>query len=382
MVQRAMTTRSPLRVALMLESDGPGGAEVMLLHLAEELRRRGHSVLPVGPRDGSGWLAERFRERGFESATFSLSAPIDPGCWRRLVSLLREQRIDVVHSHEFTMGVYGGLAANSLSLRHVITMHGGRYYSERWRRRAALGWAARRSAALVGVSDATASDLRRTLPAVADRVRVVPNGIPVVAGDRAGTRARLGLRDEERLTLAVGNLYPVKGHDVLLRAFATIATTSIGSVWRIAIAGRGESEGFLRQLATELGIGDRVHLLGLRSDVPDLLAAADLFVLPSRSEGLPLALIEAMGASLPIVATNVGGIAEVVTHDVDAMLVPPEEPAAMAAALARLMGDASRRQALGSAARLRATGTYGVRSMCDRYEVLYGAGPVDAGASR
>src|SRR6185437_10315739 len=152
-------------------------------------------------------------------------------------------------------------------------MHGSRYYAERWRRRAALRWAASQSRALIGVSDATADDLRRTLPSVADRVCVVPNGIPFVSGNRASARASLGLGDGNRLILSVGNLYPVKGHDVLLHALALIA---------------GDAESSLRQLANELGIAERVRFLGLRSDVPDLLAAADLFVLPSRSEGLPL----------------------------------------------------------------------------------------------
>jgi glycosyltransferase involved in cell wall biosynthesis len=380
MAQSGMTADMPYRVALMLESDGPGGAEVMLLHLAVELRRRGHFVLPVGPQVGSGWLAQRFRESGFEPATFILRSPVDVRCWRGLVALLRDRRIDVVHSHEFTMAVYGGVAAHSLSVPHVITMHGGRYYAERWRRRAALGWAAARSRALVGVSDATADDLRRTLPSVAGRVRVVPNGIPFVAGNRAEARTRLGLADAQRLILAVGNLYPVKGHDVLLRAFAMIANDPAASEWSVAIAGRGEAEASLRLLAAELGIADRVRLLGLRSDVPDLLAAADLFVLPSRSEGLPLALIEAMAASLPIVSTDVGGIAEVVARDVEARLVPPENPARMASALSNLIGDPNRRLALGHAARQRATSAYGVESMGDRYEALYDAAPGEAGA--
>lgn len=362
----------------MLESDGPGGAEVVLLHLADELRRRGHFVVPVGPQAGCGWLAERFREHGFEPATFSLRSPVDVRCWRGLVALLREHHVDVVHSHEFTMGVYGAFAANTLSLPHVITMHGGRYYAQRWRRRKALAWAAVRSRALVGVSVATANELRRALPSAAARVCVVPNGIPFVAGNRAAARASLRLGESSRLILAVGNLYPVKGHDILLHAFALIANDPAAAAWSVAIAGRGEAEMALRQLAAELGIGGRVHLLGLRSDVPDLLAAADLFVLPSRSEGLPLALVEAMGASLPIVSTEVGGIAEVVRRDIEATLVPPENPAQMAAALVRLISNAERREALGRAARARATSAYSVESMGDQYEALYNAPPTTA----
>ncbi|MBX6330718.1 MAG: glycosyltransferase [Gemmatimonadaceae bacterium] len=371
-------TLPPLRVALMLESDGPGGAEMMLLHLAEELRRRGHEVLPVGPDNKSGWLAERFRERGFAPTTFSLRRAIDLRCLRGLTALLRAHDIQVVHSHEFGMAVYGAAAARRIGARHVITMHGGRYYAEQWRRRAALRWAARRSVALVGVSTATANDLRDTLALRDGEVVVVPNGIPFRAGERAPLRRALAVRDDDLLLVAVGNLYPVKGHAVLLRALATLHREHADLRWRLAIAGRGEEESALRAAAEREGIADRVHLLGYRGDVPDILAAADAFVMPSLSEGLPLALVEAMSASLPIVASDVGGIPEAVTRDVEALLAPPGDPVALAAALARVLGDASLRARLGAAARRRALRDFSVATMGDAYERLYRGGAAPA----
>ncbi|HEU4642464.1 MAG TPA: glycosyltransferase [Gemmatimonadaceae bacterium] len=370
---------APLRVALMLESDGPGGAEVMLLQLAEELRRRGHHVLPVGPDDGCGWLAARFRERGFEPATYSLRRPIDLRCLDQLTRLLRVRRVDVVHSHEFTMAVYGAAAARRTGARHVITMHGGRYFAEQWRRRAALRWAARRSDALVAVSGATAEDLRRVLGLPPHAVRVVPNGIEFRTGSRERVRAELGVGRDELLLVAVGNLYPVKGHMVLLRALAALRDASVAR-WRLAIAGRGEEEEPLRAFAAREGIADRVHLLGFRSDVPDILAAADAFVMPSLSEGLPLALVEAMSMALPILASDVGGIPEVVARGEEALLSPPGDADALAAALRDLLSHPERRAALGAAARRRALRDFSARTMGDAYERIYRGRAADAAA--
>jgi glycosyltransferase involved in cell wall biosynthesis len=127
----------------------------------------------------------------------------------------------------------------------------------------------------------------------------------------------------------------------------------------------------LRNFAEAEGLADRVHLLGYREDVPDILAAGDMFVMPSLSEGLPLALVEAMSASLPVIASQVGGIPEVVEHEREALLTPPGHPDALADALRRLMRDEAMRVALGGAARRRALSDFGVRAMGDAYERLY-----------
>jgi glycosyltransferase involved in cell wall biosynthesis len=366
---------APLRIALMIECDGPGGAELMMLELAKELRARGHTVLPVGLSAGTGWLGARFVAAGFEPASFELRSPLDLTAVRALTSILHDFRADVVHSHEFTMAIYGAAAAKRASARHVITMHGGLYYAAAWRRRAALRWATRRSAALVGVSDATASALQRILGIDKSKLHVVPNGIPLRTGVRAKLRSELGLAPGELLIVSVGNLYPVKGHAVLIDALAKLRERT---GWRLAIAGRGEEEARLRAQAATAGIGDRVHLLGFRDDVADILAAADLFTMPSLSEGLPLALVEAMSFGLPVVVTGVGGVPEVVTDGAEGILVPPSDAGALAAALGALLADAPRRQKMGEAARTRALRDYALSTMADRYERLYrGAAPVN-----
>ncbi len=359
-------------VALLLESDGPGGAEQMLLNLASELRRRGHEVVPVGPAVGEGWLAARFVERGFRPETFRLSSPVDLRCVLDLVRVFRGRGVDVVHSHEFSMAVFGAVAAHLTGRRHVITMHGGRYYAARRRRRAALRWAFRTSDAVVAVSSASRDDLAATLGVPLEDIHVVANGVPHGGRPRPELRRSLALEKGDALILSVGNLYPVKGHDVLVGALARVARLRPDLAWVAAIAGRGAEEARLRTMAAGNGIAHRVHLLGFRDDIPALLTACDVFVHPSRSEGLPLALLEAMHAGVAIVATDVGGIGEVVRTEQEAILVPPDDEQALARALIRVLDDGRLRARLAGRALARARLDHSVGSMTDRYEQLYG----------
>lgn len=360
------------RVALLLESDGPGGAEQMLLNLASELRLRGHGVVPVGPAEGEGWLPARFRERGFEPESYRLGWPMDPRCLADLTGIFRRRDVDVVHSHEFSMAVFGAAAARITGRRHVITMHGGRYYAGRWRRRAVLRWAFRASDDVVAVSAATRDDLARTLGVERTGIRVTPNGVHPLEGSPEPVREELGTANGELLILAVGNLYPVKGHDTLVRALARVRGSRPELRWRAAVAGRGEEEARLKSLAADLDVGDRIRFLGFRDDIDDLLAACDVFALPSRSEGLPLALLEAMHAGAAVVATDVGGVPEVVTAGREALLVPPDRDEALASALIRVLEDERLRRRLGRRARRKARERFSVGAMADAYEDLYG----------
>ena len=369
---RSIAADGPLRIALMLETDGPGGAESVLLQLAEELRLRGHDVMPVGPASGCGWLGGEFAARGFTPQTFEPRHPIDWRCVTSLTALMRGHGTQSVHSHEFTMAVYGSVAARRAGAGHIITMHGGRYYAEAWRRRAALRWAMKRSAATTAVSGATATDPRRTLGVPCDAVRILPNGIRMPNGRREKVRRELNVHDDELVIVAIGNLYPVKGHAVLLRALAALDEQGGAPRWRLAIAGRGEDAQWLRSIAHDAaGIASRMHLLGFRSDASDILAAGDVFAMPSLSEGLPLALIEAMATGLAIVASDVGGIPEVVARGREAVLVPADSLTALAVAIRGMPDDPVRRAALGAAAQRRAHRDFSVAGMADAYEALY-----------
>lgn len=346
---------------------------MVLVRLSEELRRRGHTVIPVGPAKGVGWLGEQLRHIGFEPRTFTLRRPVDWRCARDLARMLRELRVDVIHSHEFTMGVYGTAASLLIRKPHVITMHGNETMTKALRRRIALRWAFRNSHASVGCSRSTRDTLERDLGLPAGRLGVVLNGVPEPRGVPEAVRREIGCKDGELLLFAAGTLVPRKGHMVLLQALHRLAISDCAIPWRLAIAGwrTGDEPARLEAYIAEHALGDRVHLLGQRGDVSDWLAAADVFVMPSLWEGLPLAILEAMLAGKVIVASVTSGIPEAIVSGVHGILVPPGDINALAVALRRVIEEPDLRLRLAAAARQRAELEFTIEAMTDRYEALY-----------
>jgi len=368
-----MTAMPRLRIAMMLESDGPGGAEMMVFRLCEELRQRGHTVVPVGPAHGVGWLGDHFRRVGFTPEVFQLQRPIDPGCVRGLMKLFRDHRIDAVHSHEFTMAVYGVAASRLLNLPHVITMHGGFKVGKALRRRIALRWAMRQSDHTVMVSRATQRQFATELGVDESLFTVVPNGVPVQMGESSGVRAEFGIGERDCVLVAVGVLERHKGHRILLEALARLESGGLRSPWKLIIAGGrgGDQHQSMLEYIRAAGLGERVHIVINRNDIADLLALADVFVMPSLWEGLPMAILEAMVARKAIVASAIAGIPEAIVDGREGLLVPAGEVAPLADALRLVLADPARRAALGAAAAARANRDFTVAVMAERYEALY-----------
>jgi len=360
-------TAAPLRIAQLLESDGPGGAENVVVHLSRRLHDDGAHVVVYVPARGQGWLRAQLEGSGVEFETFDITRPFSPHFAKWLAGSLESRQVQVVHSHEFSFAVYGAWAGRLAGIPQVTTMHGGRYYVEAMRRRVALGIALRATAEPVAVSEVLKKHLCHDLLLAPERISVVPNGIPSSAAVDPGVRASLGLPPSAKLVVAIGNLYPVKGHRFLVEALHQIAGRH--PEIHLLIAGRGDQLEPLKQLSASLGIAERVRLLGLRGDVPALLAAADVFALPSLSEGLPIAILEAMFASKPIVASDVGDIGAALGGY--GWLVPPGNAAGLADALDRVLSDAAGAKKVGEAAKARAHAEYGIDRMTERYETLY-----------
>jgi glycosyltransferase involved in cell wall biosynthesis len=362
-----------LRIAMMLESDEPGGAEMMVFRLSDELRRRGHTIVPVGPEHGVGWLGDVFRKGGFTPEVFRIQRPIDPNCVKGLVALFREHRIDVVHSHEFTMGVYGTAATRLMGLPHLITMHGGLTVCKALRRRIALRWAMRSSDYAIMVSRATQNQFAGDLGVDPSQFAVVPNGVPLQQGDPARVRAEFGISEGDCVLLAVGVLERHKGHMILLEALARLNARGLATPWKLIIAGGagGDRHESMLDYVREEGLSERVHIVLNRNDIADLLAATDVFVMPSLWEGLPMAVLEAMVARKAIIASSIAGIPEAIVDKQEGLLVPPGEVGPLAEALRSLITDPARRTTLGDAAAARAHREFTVGVMAERYEALY-----------
>jgi len=204
---------------------------------------------------------------------------------------------------------------------------------------------------------------------------VIPNGISVAdyapnPHNRERIRRELGIKSEAVVILHVGRFAEAKNHALLLRAFARLQSSQ---PLYLLLVGGGELLAPMQQRARELGIAERVRFLGVRSDIPAVLNAADIFTLPSRYEGNPMSVMEAMAAGLPVVATAVGGVPELVEEGVSGFLTPNEDLDALVAALQRLVDKADVRQQMGEAALRRAQEKFDVRHTVRAYEALYEA---------
>jgi len=355
-------------IAHLIEMDGPGGAERLVALLAGAVASGGAKSVAFLPEGGEGWLTRELRLIGITVA----HVPVD--AHRKTIAALeagfRRHDIAVAHSHEFAMGICGTVAARRTGAGHVITMHGGRSYATSWHRRLALRLAATHSGALVGVCREATEALRRDLWLPRRRVLTIANG--VFAPDfshPAPLRADLRLAEQDVLIVAVGNLYPVKGHRYLIEALGLLRERHPRA--HVAIVGRGELHDALHTQARSAGVGDRVHLLGFRPDVGSVLAAADVFAMPSLSEGLPLALLEAMRAGLPIIASDVGGIRTALANGEAGQLVLPGDPQDLATALDWILSQPSVAAGLGARAETRAVEEYDFQHTADCYASLY-----------
>jgi glycosyltransferase involved in cell wall biosynthesis len=286
-----------------------------------------------------------------------------------LIWLMRRLRPDIVHANSSKAGVLGRLAAALTRVPvRIFTVHGWAFKAHEGVAAAVYLWADRAMRPLttrticVAESERAAGLRARTCGAAG--TVVIRNG---VALDRP--RHRPGNATDDAMTvLSVGRLRAPKDFPVLVRAAEQLPPATA----RIAIAGDGPDRAGIEAAIRHDG-GAPVELLGERDDVPELLAAADVFVLPSRSEGMPLSVLEAMAAGVPVVASAVGGVPELVVDGVTGVLVPPGDAAALAAALARLAGDAAERERMGAAARRRAEAEFGIEACRRRHLDLYRA---------
>jgi glycosyltransferase involved in cell wall biosynthesis len=270
----------------------------------------------------------------------------------RLCWLIYRHRIDLIHVNSYVPGNYARLAAALMQVPIIIDhWHGFTRFNGK--RRLICRVLARCTDLSLAVSQGVKDYLLQEIGLDPAKIRVVANGVDVAAIDAArpgpAVRRDLGLLENVPVVGLVGRLdHWGKGHKELFTAMAQIRARH--PVHALMVGG-GRRIDEVRQVAASLGLAGQVHFLGQRQDVPDLLNAMDIFVLPSYSEGVSLALLEAMAAGLPVIATAVGGLPEVVTDGQTGLLIPPRDAAALDGALTRLLSDPSLAKQLGENAR-------------------------------
>lgn len=342
----------------------------MMLTLATWCRDFGHTVLVLAPLEEDQWLQEESARRGIDTYTFRRSGPLDIRCLHEITGELRRHRIELIHGHMFTGAYYGVAAARLLKIRSVVTFHGGAEQTDRFRRRVVIRWAIRNSDVATVVSEQMRQDIADALGPAFGRLEVIVNGMPTPHGDRQRLRDELMIGADERLVVAVGSCCVRKNHVALVHALAQLPPSV---PWRLAVCGReDDATAEIMAAIAHYNLHNRVHLLGVRLDVGDVLSATDVFAMPSLWEGTPLALIEAMMGARPCVASAVGGIPDMIDDGVSGLLVNPTATTELVHALGTLIqnadGIATR---LGSAAEIRARTGYGLDEMCTSYQAIY-----------
>jgi glycosyltransferase involved in cell wall biosynthesis len=361
-----------------------GGAPQNLLAIAGGLDGNRYEVSVVcGTGDPSeGSLMDRASSMGIPVRVVrGLQREIAPlkdalTFWR-LLRLIRGGRYQIVHTHISKAGVLGRLAARAAGVPVIVhTYHGDvfRSYFSPLKSRALLAFeqaAAAVSDRLIEVSGATLERHAAYGVARPDRFAVIPNGIdlaPFTPPDAREARARLGLPPDAPVVGTVAMLVPVKRIDVLLAAMETVVRRLPGAL--LVIVGDGNQRTRLEGRAAAT-LSGRVRFLGLRENVQDLLPAFDAFALSSDDEGLPTSVMEAMAAGLPVVATAVGGVPEVVEHGQSGLLVPRQDIEALAEALVSLLEAPDRARAMGLRGRQIARERFDVRRLVARVDALY-----------
>jgi glycosyltransferase involved in cell wall biosynthesis len=358
-----------MRVAMLSESTGLGGAEVMLIQLSSELKSRGHHVTLICPERSDRWLIGEAERRGVPVVMLQASWSFDPRGPLNIAKALRMHRIEILHAHMFASAVLGSAAAAFVHIPTVITLHTGAEQTGTLRRRLALQIALRLSAATTVVSDKMRTDLIEALGAVARRSITIPNGVPIQNGVRDSVRAELAVGPHEVVVLAVGSCCARKNQALLVDALAMLPREI---PWRLMIAGReDDGSAAIRTSVNRHRVEDRVSLVGVREDVANLLAAADIFAMPSTWEGMPLALAEAMMAGLPAIASNVGGMPEMIEHGRSGFIAPELNAASFSNILHALLTQQELRSTVGQEAARTASRRFSVGNMADRYEALY-----------
>ena len=366
----------PLRLLWLIDSLTLGGAEALTAVFARAVDpgRLALTVCALKSLGGNPFAAE-LAAAGTPAVELGSRGLSDLGAFRRLLALVRATRPDVIHAHLTDATIWGAAAARLAGRPCVATLHvapPGPPGPRRPLHRLAL---ARGCARVLAVSEAArrewlaAGGRPRLRP---ERVAVVPNGVEPerwTAPPEEGRTARreLGVPEGAPLAVTVAALRPGKGLRDLLAAVPAVLERVPAA--RFLVVGDGPLAGELAAAAR--GLGGRVLLAGFRRDPPALLAAADLFVLPSRDDALPTALLEAMAAGLPVVAGDAGGIPEIVAPGTG-RLVPPGDPRALAAAVAELLASPSERAALAAAGRARVRRRFTASAWCERLLDLYG----------
>ncbi|MGC2769718.1 MAG: glycosyltransferase [Candidatus Acidiferrum sp.] len=360
-----------MKILQLISSGGFYGAESVLLNLSVELQRSGHTCM-VGvfenAKNANTEVGARAEIAGLAVRRIPCRSRFDWQTVRQIQKIIEEDGIDLVHAHGYKADFYALLAARLAEVPVTATCHN--WLGESWSMRAYARldrYLLRFFDGVAAVSNSVAEQLEHT--GTRQRMRVIANGVPT-RGPGIESRLADQIRKGDRLVVgAVGRLSLEKGAAVLIEAASKICPDFPQAFF--VVVGDGPLRSSVEAGVRELGITGQFLFTGERNDVDQIYRSFDVYVLPSFQEGMPMALLEAMAAGLPVVATKVGGVPDLVCDPSVGTLVEPGDPTAFAAGIRGLLSDQSRRERMGSNARRRVEDHFSAAAMARNYGELY-----------
>jgi glycosyltransferase involved in cell wall biosynthesis len=350
---------------------GMGGSEKVVHTIARKLDRKRFSSTIISFEDGP--VRKMYEELGLSVHVVPKRGGHDPACVFKLRQVLRQEQIDIVNPHHFGPLVYAYAATRMNGVKLVYTEH------SRWQleqlsglKKTANMVMLAQAQALVAITEQIENYYVHSMGLHPDKVHLIRNGID---GDiyhergRGNLRNELGLADDSQLIGMVANLRPEKNHKIMIAAFNLVAEAMPGA--RLVLIGLDCMQGEVQRYAAGSRFAERIHFLGLREDVPELLSSLDVVCLPSRYEGLPLTILEAMACSVPVIGADVLGINGVIRNDVNGLLVPADDHEHLARCVMRLLNDEPARKRLTAAGKTLVAEHFSLDAKIKEYEYLF-----------
>lgn len=359
-----------MRILLLAKHLNTGGVTSYLLTLAKGLKEKGCDILIA---TSGGEREEDFSKTGCRTIKLDIDtkSEINPKIYWAigvLKKMIQSEKIDMIHSHTRVTQIMGEILSCQIKCVHISTCHG--YFKPNLGRALFPAWGKKTIAISKEVRDHLINDFH--LPE--KQIELIPSGVdiaqfePIDAGQKRNVREKYGLGDELIIGI-IARLSDVKGIDILIKAMSEVH--KIDPKARLLIVGEGKEERFLKSLVNELQLESRVQFLPIVNRTNEILSVLDIFVMPSRQEGLGLSIMEAQASGLPVVASHVGGIPTLIEHNVTGLLVPKESPTALADALVDLLESQDKRDRLGRAGRAFIVQHYSSPQMIEKTYQLY-----------
>jgi len=367
-----------LRILQVVDGFRMGGAENKLVELIAHLDKQKFEILVanVGP---TGALEKNFNQLGVEIFRFPRRFGFDPLPVCRLVRLMRQRRIDIVQTTLLWADLIGPLAARLAGAPVILSWetvsHDGNPFHNNFQRRAGYEWSMRRVDAIIPVSEEIKRSLMRRRRIAEHKIHVIHYGVDLEKFHPNGRdlalakRREFGAPDEAVLIGIIGRLEPPKGHRFFVEAFAEVVKRFPRA--RAIFVGEGSLRAELETSVRRLGLGEYIKFCGARHDVNEILNAIDLLVLPSVSEGLPNVLLEAMACRKPVMASDIGGIPEVVRDGENGYLVAPGDSAALQAALLKCLSEREKWASLAQRARATVEAEFSLERQVASFESVF-----------